>query len=94
MSLKNDLMSRGYVEIGTRGKCKYYVRCKQCYKDYLEVSVDDVERAGFTERYPKRKSGATYYVRDTCEYALARTKNGIFVVLDKETYESVKDISI
>ena len=70
------------------------MRCKQCYKDYLEVSVDDVERAGFTERYPKRKSGATYYVRDTCEYALARTKNGIFVILDKETYESVKDISI
>lgn len=37
MSLKNDLMSRGYVEIGTRGKCKYYVKAGEKYAVAIAV---------------------------------------------------------
>ena len=37
MSLKNDLMSRGYVEIGTRGKCKYYVKDGEKYAVAIAV---------------------------------------------------------
>lgn len=37
MSLKNDLMSRGYAEIGTEGNCKYYVKAGEKYAVAIAV---------------------------------------------------------
>lgn len=70
------------------------MRCTNNYEDYLKVTVEDVKRAGFTERYPKYRCGTTYYVKDSCEYVLARTGGNFWVILDKKTYEFIGGYNI
>lgn len=62
---------------------------KQNYKDFLNVSVEDVKNAGYEEKYPRRGRGMVYYVCDIREYVLASTSEGYRIILDKETYENI-----
>ena len=67
------------------------MRCTNNYEDYLKVTVEDVKRAGFTERYPKYRCGTTYYVKDSCEYVLART-GGNFWVITRDVIISLLEV--
>lgn len=67
---------------------------KRNYEDYLEVTMEDVKRAGFTERYPKHRCGTVYYVSESCEYVLAHVQFYGWILIDKETYEDIQSINI
>lgn len=70
------------------------MRCTNNYEDYLKVTVEDVKRAGFTERYPKHRCGTVYYVSESCEYVLAYVQFYGWILIDKETYEDIQSINI
>lgn len=68
--------------------------CSKNYQDYLYVNEDQVMEAGFEPKNPQYSGGTTYYTSDTCEYALAEVSYYGWVLIDRETYETIKDINI
>lgn len=64
------------------------------YQDYLQPCVEDILSAGFKDKYPKHKCGTVYYVNKACDYALAHVESYGWVLIDRETYESIGDITI